>query len=68
MDKWWKILTAALAYFSRSPWPTSKNGHDWPKCHNDVPRYPASKEVFFDVTPQEFEEHLRLIQKSGLTH
>lgn len=25
------------------------------------------KEVFFDVTPEEFEEHLRLIQENGLT-
>lgn len=25
------------------------------------------KEVFFDVTPQEFEAHLQLIQKNGLT-
>ncbi|WNZ46606.1 polysaccharide deacetylase family protein [Leptolyngbya boryana CZ1] len=27
----------------------------------------AEKEVFFDVTPQEFEAHLKLIQQNGLT-
>ncbi|MCU0552414.1 MAG: polysaccharide deacetylase family protein [Leptolyngbya sp. Prado105] len=27
----------------------------------------AEKEVFFDVTPQEFEAHLQLIQQNGLT-
>ncbi|MBW4443055.1 MAG: polysaccharide deacetylase family protein [Plectolyngbya sp. WJT66-NPBG17] len=27
----------------------------------------AQKEVFFDVTPEEFEAHLQLIQKNGLT-
>jgi len=36
-------------------------------ANNDVPRYSGLKrEVFFDVTPL-FEEHLRLIRKSGLT-
>jgi biofilm PGA synthesis lipoprotein PgaB len=27
----------------------------------------AEKEVFFDVTPEEFEDHLKLIQENGLT-
>lgn len=27
----------------------------------------AEKEVFFDVTPEEFEEHLQLIRREGLT-
>lgn len=57
-----------LAYFSRSPWPNVQERARLAKVpimmyHDILPQ----KEVFFDVTPQEFEEHLRLIQKSGLT-
>ncbi len=57
-----------LAYFSRSPWPNIQERARLAKVpimmyHDILPQ----KEVFFDVTPQEFEEHLRLIQKSGLT-
>ena len=57
-----------LAYFSRSPWPNIQERARLAKVpimmyHDILPQ----KEVFFDVRPQEFEEHLRLIQKSGLT-
>ena len=57
-----------LAYFTRSPWPSIHERAQLAKVpimmyHDILPQ----KEVFFDVTPQEFEEHLRLIKKSGLT-
>ena len=57
-----------LAYFTRSPWPSIHERAQLARVpimmyHDILPQ----KEVFFDVTPQEFEEHLRLIQKSGLT-
>ena len=57
-----------LAYFTRSPWPSIHERAQLGRVpimmyHDILPQ----KEVFFDVTPKEFEEHLRLIEKSGLT-
>lgn len=57
-----------LAYVAPSPWPSIQERAKLAKVpvmmyHDILPE----KEVFFDVTYQEFEEHLRLIQKSGLT-
>lgn len=56
------------AYFSPSPWPTINERAKLAKVpvmmyHDILPK----KEVFFDVTPQEFEQHLQLIQEKGLT-
>jgi peptidoglycan/xylan/chitin deacetylase (PgdA/CDA1 family) len=56
-----------LAYFTRSPWPNIQERARLARVpiimyHDILPQ----KEVFFDVTPKEFEEHLRLIRKSGL--
>lgn len=56
------------AYFSPSPWPAL---HERAKLarvpvimyHDILPK----KEVFFDVTPKEFERHLQLIKENGLT-
>lgn len=57
-----------LAYFTRSPWPNIQERAGLARVpimmyHDILPQ----KEVFFDVTPKEFEEHLRLIQENGLT-
>jgi len=55
-------------YFSPSPWPNINDKAKLARVpvimyHDILPQ----KQVFFDVTPQEFEQHLRLIQKQGLT-
>lgn len=57
-----------LAYVTPSPWPSIQERARLAKVpvmmyHDILPQ----KEVFFDVTYQEFEEHLQLIQNSGLT-
>ncbi|ACK68741.1 polysaccharide deacetylase [Gloeothece citriformis PCC 7424] len=51
-----------------SPWPTINNHAKLAKVpvimyHDILPK----KEVFFDVTPEELEEHFKLIQDQGLT-
>ncbi len=56
------------AYLSPRPWPQIQDRARLAKVpvvmyHDILPE----KEVFFDVTPEEFEEHLRLIQANGLT-
>ncbi len=56
------------AYLSPAPWPDIHERARMAKVpvvmyHDILPE----KEVFFDVTPAEFEEHLRLIQENGLT-
>lgn len=57
-----------LAYFSPSPWPNIQQRAQLARVpvimyHDILPE----KKVFFDVTHKEFEEHLQLIQKNGLT-
>jgi peptidoglycan/xylan/chitin deacetylase (PgdA/CDA1 family) len=57
-----------LAYVTPSPWPSIQERARLAKVpvmmyHDILPH----KEVFFDVTYQEFEQHLQLIQNSGLT-
>lgn len=56
------------AYFQPSPWPTINEQAKLARVpvimyHDILPK----KEVFFDVTPEEFENQLRLIQENGLT-
>lgn len=56
------------AYFSPSPFPDINEKARLAKVpvimyHDILPK----KQVFFDVTPSEFEQHLQLIQKQGLT-
>lgn len=56
------------AYFRPSPWPTINEQAKVAKVpvmmyHDILPK----KEVFFDVTPEEFEHHLQLIKEKGLT-
>jgi peptidoglycan/xylan/chitin deacetylase (PgdA/CDA1 family) len=57
-----------MAYLSASPWPTISDRARLSRVpilmyHDILPR----KEVFFDVTPEEFEQHLQLIKENGLT-
>lgn len=57
-----------MAYLSASPWPTISDRARLARVpilmyHDILPR----KEVFFDVTPEEFEQHLQMIQENGLT-
>jgi poly-beta-1,6-N-acetyl-D-glucosamine N-deacetylase len=54
--------------FAPRPWPEINERARQAKVpvmmyHDILPK----KDVFFDVTPVEFEQHLRLIQKNGLT-
>ncbi|MEB3356008.1 MAG: polysaccharide deacetylase family protein [Synechococcales bacterium] len=56
------------ATFSATPWPDLHEQARLAKVpvmmyHDILPE----KEVFFDVTPEEFESHLQLIQENGLT-
>lgn len=56
------------AYFSPSPWPDINEKAKLAKVpivmyHDILPK----KQVFFDVTPQELEQHFQFIQKQGLT-
>ena len=57
-----------MAYLNASAWPDISERARLAKVplimyHDILPK----KQVFFDVTPEEFEQHLRLIQKNGLT-
>ncbi|MGF1497158.1 MAG: polysaccharide deacetylase family protein [Elainellaceae cyanobacterium] len=57
-----------VASFSAAPWPDLHEQARLAKVpvmmyHDILP----VKEVFFDVTPEEFESHLQLIQENGLT-
>jgi peptidoglycan/xylan/chitin deacetylase (PgdA/CDA1 family) len=63
-----KLGPQLAAYFSPSPWPEINERAKLARVptimyHDILPK----KQVFFDVTPQEFEQHLQLIQKQGLT-
>ncbi len=57
-----------LASLTPSPWPSIHQRATLARVpvmmyHDILPE----KEVFFDVTPEEFERHLQLIQQNGLT-
>lgn len=56
------------AYLNPTPWPDINEQAQLAKVpvimYHDII---AKKEVFFDVTPEELEEHLQLIQENGLT-
>ncbi len=57
-----------VAHLSARPWPTISDRARLARVpilmyHDILPR----KEVFFDVTPEEFEQHLQMIQENGLT-
>jgi len=57
-----------LAFFQRSPWPSINEQAKLARVpimmyHDILP----TKEVFFDVTPSELEEHFELIKAQGLT-
>jgi peptidoglycan/xylan/chitin deacetylase (PgdA/CDA1 family) len=57
-----------LASLTPSPWPSIHQRATLARVpvmmyHDILPE----KEVFFDVTPEEFERHLQLIQENGLT-
>ena len=63
-----KLGPQLAAYFSPTPWPEINEKAKLARVpaimyHDILPK----KQVFFDVTPQEFEQHLQLIQKQGLT-
>ncbi|HEY9747745.1 MAG TPA: polysaccharide deacetylase family protein, partial [Allocoleopsis sp.] len=56
------------SYFNPSPWPTISDRAKEARVpvvmyHDILPE----KQVFFDVTPEEFEQHLQLIQERGVT-
>ena len=56
------------SYFNPSPWPTISDRAQQARVpvimyHDILPE----KQVFFDVTPGEFEQHLQLIRDRGLT-
>jgi peptidoglycan/xylan/chitin deacetylase (PgdA/CDA1 family) len=60
--------TRLLAHFNTSPFPEINGKAQQAKVpvmmyHDILPE----KQVFFDVTPAEFEQHLKLIQEKGLT-
>ncbi len=57
-----------MAYLNSSPWPDINHQARLARVpvimyHDILPQ----KEVFFDITPEEFEQHLRLIHDNGLT-
>ncbi len=57
-----------MAYLTPNPWPNINQQARLARVpvimyHDILPQ----KEVFFDITAQEFEQHLRLIQENGLT-
>ena len=57
-----------MAYLNPSPWPDISQQARLARVpvmmyHDILPQ----KEVFFDITPQEFEQHLRLLQENGVT-
>lgn len=57
-----------MAYLTPSPWPDISARARLARVpvimyHDILPK----KEVFFDITPEEFEQHLQLLQESGVT-
>ncbi|MGB3494819.1 MAG: polysaccharide deacetylase family protein [Elainellaceae cyanobacterium] len=65
LSRWGPELAAHL---SAQPWPMISDRARLARVpilmyHDILPR----KEVFFDVTPEEFEQHLQMIEESGLT-
>jgi len=63
-----KVAPQVLAYLNSSPFPDIHPAARQAKVpvmmyHDILPE----KQVFFDVTPAEFEEHLQLIRQRGLT-
>ena len=57
-----------MAYLTPNPWPNINQRARLARVpvimyHDILPQ----KEVFFDITAEEFEQHLRLIQENGLT-
>ncbi|MBV8886687.1 MAG: polysaccharide deacetylase family protein, partial [Chroococcidiopsidaceae cyanobacterium CP_BM_RX_35] len=63
-----KIGPQIMAFLSPSPWPEVNQRARLARVpvimyHDILPQ----KEVFFDITPQEFEQHLRQIHDNGLT-
>ncbi|MBD2094221.1 polysaccharide deacetylase family protein [Trichocoleus sp. FACHB-591] len=57
-----------ISYLNPSPWPQISDRAQQARVpvmmyHDILPE----KQVFFDVTPEEFEQHLQLIQERGLT-
>lgn len=63
-----KVAPQVLAYLNASPFPAIHSAARQAKVpvmmYHDIL---SEKQVFFDVTPEEFEEHLKLIQQKGLT-
>lgn len=63
-----KVAPQVLAYLNSSPFPDIHPAARQAKVpvmmyHDILPE----KQVFFDVTPAEFEDHLKLIREKGLT-
>ncbi|MGL4618671.1 MAG: polysaccharide deacetylase family protein, partial [Chroococcidiopsis sp.] len=63
-----KLGPQLAAYFNSSPYPNINERAKLAKVpilmyHDILPK----KQVFFDVTPQEFEQHLQFIKKQGFT-
>ncbi|MBE9019311.1 polysaccharide deacetylase family protein [Chroococcidiopsidales cyanobacterium LEGE 13417] len=63
-----KLGPQLAAYFNSSPYPTINERAKLAKVpilmyHDILPK----KQVFFDVTPQEFEQHLQFIKQQGFT-
>jgi len=63
-----QVAPQVLAYLNSSPFPTIHPAARQARVpvmmyHDILPE----KQVFFDVTPAEFEEHLKLIKQKGLT-
>jgi len=57
-----------MAYLTPSPWPDISARARLARVpvimyHDILPK----KEVFFDITPEEFEQHLQLLQENGVT-
>jgi ABC-type Zn uptake system ZnuABC Zn-binding protein ZnuA len=57
-----------LAYLNPSPWPNINEQARLARVpilmyHDILPK----KQVFFDVTPEELEQHLRLLKENGIT-
>ncbi|MDX2232657.1 MAG: polysaccharide deacetylase family protein [Leptolyngbyaceae cyanobacterium bins.349] len=63
-----QVAPKIMAYLNSSPFPDIHPAARQAKVpvmmYHDIL---AEKQVFFDVTPEEFEEHLKLIQQKGLT-
>ncbi len=63
-----RLAPPLLAYLNAAPFPTINQQAQLARVpvmmyHDILPE----KKVFFDVTPEEFEQHLKLIQQKGLT-